>query len=507
MPVNDTRRDYDNIVKGWKLVRDVVISNARHYIKDIDVTDPTRCKQYKDEAQFTNFTTRTKHGLLGAVFRRDPIITLPEDIQYLQNDATGFRMPLDKFLQECVGEVLMTGRYGLLVDYPSQNENLTQAEIEARNLKARIYRYTAENIINWQEVIVDGAPVLSLVVLKEVYDSLGDDGFQWIEKTQYRVLRLIDGIYHQQIYVQQEAKSQSASKQGSTTTQLDSQTGNEFTLVAEYVPTNARGEVWNYIPFIFLGSEDNDSAIDPAPMYDLAMLNVGHLRNSADFEESVHIVGQPTLIISTEMSQEEFANANPGGVKIGARKGYNLGINGKAVFLQASPNQLADEAMKRKEEQAIMVGARLISHALDRETATAAKMRHSGETSILATICSNVEQGVELACAYIMCFMSTKPMPLDDEYDEDGDEIGDDQNLIDIQLNRQFFDKDLDPNLVMAQIQLLINGLVAKSDVRNILRAYGVIDQERSDEEIDQENKTDTPPAMIEAPDPIVSEE
>lgn len=463
MPVNAAHPDFDKWHKTWQLVRDVVKSDAKKYIKDIDITDPDRCKKYRDDAQFTNFTSRTKAGLVGAVFRREPIISLPDEIQYLLTDATGHRMPLKKLAQECVGELLMAGRYGLLVDYPASDQNLSQAEIEQMNLKARIYTYCAESIINWQEKIINGCPVLSLVVLKEEYAELGEDGFEWIKKTQYRVLRLVDGVYIQQLY-----------------------DGERLELVSQYTPTDANGNVWEYIPFVFIGSEDNDSDIDPVPLYDLAALNIGHLRNSADYEESIHIVGQPTLVITSELSMEQFAAANPNGVLIGSRKGINLGIGGSAQFLQANPNQLADTAMMRKEEQAVMVGARLIVKQLDRETATAAKMRHSGETSILETISNNVEQALEIACAYVAKFMSGA------EYEDDESETG--IEGIDIELNNQFFDKDLDPNFILAQIQLLTNRIIAPSDVRQQLRAYGVINHERTDEEIDEEITSPTLP-------------
>jgi hypothetical protein len=65
---------------------------------------------------------------------------------------------------------------------------------------------------------------------------------------------------------------------------------------------------------------------------------------------------------------------------------------------------------------------------------------------------------------------------------------------IDIELNNQYFDKDLDPNFILAAIQLLQNRLVAVSDLRQQLRAYGVINQERTDEEIDKEIDTSLPP-------------
>jgi hypothetical protein len=447
MPVSSTRREYNTYKTRWKLVRDVINSNVSHYIPEIEKSDKIRCQKYREGAQFTNFTSRTKSGLVGAIFRKDVIVELPDDIEYLIQDATGQNVSLSKLAQEGCDEVLQTGRWGLLTDYPISDENLSVADVESMNLKARIYAYKAESIINWNETVYNGVTKVSLVVIKECIEKLMPDGFEWSEETQYRVLRLIDGEYVQYLYNQEEQ------------------------LVSFYTPKDSEGNSWDYIPFEIAGSENNNMHLDSIPMYDLSRLNIGHLINSADFEESVHITGQPTLIFSTDMSQEMFEAVNPDGIKIGARRGHNLGPTGKAEFLQANPNQLADEAMKRKEEQAVMMGARLITPQADRETAEAARMRHSGETSILALVASNVEQALRRSCEHALRFMGSI----------------DTKDQIQLELNNKFFDSQIDPNLIMAQIQLLNNRLVAPNDVRKVLKQYGVLDEARTDTDIDGE--------------------
>lgn len=447
MTVSSTHPSYDEHVLRWQLVRDVVNSNVKQYIKPVDPSDPTRNTRYRDDAQFTNFTGRTKNGLVGAVFRKNVSVDLPLPIQYLKWDSTGYGTTMSKLAQEVTGEVLQSGRYGLLVDYPASRDGLTAEEVANLNLAARIVRYKAESIINWHITIDNGLPTLSLVVLKEFTFKLQDDGFTWDKEVQYRVLQMSDGRYVQSLYNEQEE------------------------LVNIYEPRKSDGSFWEFIPFVFVGAEDNDEIIDPAPLYDLAMLNIGHLRNSADYEESVHITGQPTLIVSTSLSTEEFAAANPGGVIIGARRGHNLGEGGSAQFLQASPNQLADEAMRRKEEQAVMIGARLITPAAQNETVDAARMRHSGETSVLQIIAQNVEDALIKCCEYALMFMS----------------VNTSDESIEVEVNKEFFDSPLDPNMVMAQLQLFNNGIIAKQDVRKLLRQHGTIDEERTDEEIDSD--------------------
>jgi len=453
MTVSTEREEYCKNEKKWKLVRDVTESNVTSYIRDVDKRDPDRNIRYKNDAQFTNFTSRTKSGLVGAVFRKDLVVDLPSDIEYVRDDATGFKVSLSKLAQKITGEVLITGRYGLLVDYPASEDGLTAQEVSDMDLRARIYTYSAESIINWQVKLVNGSPKLLLVVLKECVNDLSDDGFTWVENHQYRVLRMVNGGYTQSIYDKDEE------------------------LIDVMIPRDKNGNAWDYIPFVFVGSEDNDSEIDSIPLYDLANLNIGHLKNSADYEESVFLVGQPTLVIGTEMSSEQFKDANPGGVLFGSRRGLNLGVAGHANLLQAAPNQLADVAMQRKEEQAVMMGARLVMVQADRETAVAARMRHSGETSILSTIAHNVQDALIQCMKFLNRFMS-------------GQDSLDGVHLV---INDHFFDENVDPNALMAQIQLFNSKIIAKSDIRQYLRATGVVEETRNDDEIEADISANPP--------------
>lgn len=445
--VTATHPSYDKNVPRWQLVRDVVTSNVTQYIKSIDSSDVQRNERYKDDARLTNFTSRTKAGLVGAVFRKEIEVVLPDSIAYLEGDSTGNNLPLDKLAQETTGEVLQSGRYGLLVDFPASEDGLTVAEVADMNLKARINKYKAESIINWQNTIENGIHMLTLVVLREIVDAISEDGFTWAQQVQYRVLRLLDGVYIQQLY------------------------NEKGEIVHEYTPRDFTGSSWEFIPFVFVGSEDNDTEVDASPLFDLASLNIGHLRNSADYEESVHVTGQPTLIISTNMSAEEFKSANPAGVTIGARRGHNLGPDGTAIMLQASPNQLADVAMQRKEEQAVMMGARLVMQAGTNETAEAARIKHTGESSVLATIVRNVEDAINQCLFWADRFMSV-------ETNEDD---------IIFEINKQFFDVVLDPQMIVAQLQLFNSGIIASRDIRDTLRRTSTIKADRTDEDIDDD--------------------
>jgi hypothetical protein len=240
-------------------------------------------------------------------------------------------------------------------------------------------------------------------------------------------------------------------------------------LISEVMPRQFNGAPFRYIPFVFVGSADNRVDPDKPPLIDMATVNIGHYRNSADFEEGVFVHGQGTLFVSSDMSVEQWAAANPNGVTVGARRGHFLGGNGNAMLLQAQPNNIAREAMKDKEAQLIAIGAKLITPNGPAETAEAVKIRASGEVSALSTITGNLSEGFEQALEFACDYM------------------GGDKEAVIFKLNQEFFPDTMSAQDVMAFIQLADRGDIAQSDVRAKLRKAGWIDSARTDDEIDEE--------------------
>ncbi len=425
MPVDSTHPEYDKACKRWCLVRSVVDNDAQKWIRTVDLTDPIRSDQYKQDAILTNFTRLTKIGLTGLVFRKEATIDVPEQLQYLIDDATGYDFGLEQLSQQVIGEVLTTGRYGLLVDYPTE---------ENSGSLARIKPYLAESIINWKYKEIGSEYKLSLLVLKECIDEVAEDGFQWLERIQYRVLILDNmNVYHQVIY------------------------NEKGEIIGSTIPVDYNGNPLNEIPFSFVGSENNDACMDSIPLFDLAVVNLGHYRNSADYEESIFVTGQPFIVINLgETNEEEFRQANPNGIKFGSRAGLTVGMGGSAQLLQANPNQLADTAMKRKEEQAAAIGARLIAPPGGRETAEAARIRFGSQNSALYTITKNVSLAFESCLEYVAQFMMESPQDSDFE------------------LNDQFYEEDADPNLIAQEIMLVQAGCMTRDEVRANLGKSGI---------------------------------
>ena len=444
MPINSEHPNYKANLERWSLVRSVIDNNAQRFIRTVDASDAPRSASYKEGAILTNFTSLTKEGLTGLVFRRDPAIELPTELEYLKDDATGDGRGLMQLAKQSLGEVLTTGRAGFLTDYPRNTGSTSVRDTE--ELKARIIMYRAENIINWNIERINNKNVIKFIVLFEPTLELQEDGFEWELKDKYRLLALDDeGNYYQALYDEE----------------LD---------VEDFVyPLDVNGNNFKEVPFCFVGAADNNEDIDKAPLYDLSVLNIGHYRNSADYEESVFVVGQPTIFVSGSWGIEEFKEALPQGIKFGSRAGYFLGEGGNATLVQANPNQLADEAMKSKLKQAAYIGARLISEPGGRETAEAARLRFSSQNSALHTIVLNVDDAIVKSLSYVLSFMGGDPIE------------------ISFKLNRQFYDESADPNLIAQSIMLFDRGLLSRDEIRDDLKQKNVLDVDKTIEELEDE--------------------
>ena len=228
MPVSDTHKLYTRFLPDWLLVRDCVAGSSSikaradsgstttgqggtmlgmqgtRYLPPPNVEDSSsenqeRYKAYRKRANFANFTGNTKDGFLGMVFRQAIALDLPAQIEYVTTNATGGGLSLDQLARDAVGDTLETGRFGLLTDYPSAAEGLTQAQVRTLGLRANILPYTAESIINWRTTVINSVKVLSMVVLCEEVEQIHVDGFGSDCDKRYRVLWLRDGVYHQQV--------------------------------------------------------------------------------------------------------------------------------------------------------------------------------------------------------------------------------------------------------------------------------------------------------------------
>lgn len=386
--VKTKHRDYNKAFEIWQKVRHAVSGDLTSYLRDVGANEPDksygaqRQKEYVKGAVLHNFTKRTLSGMVGAVMRKEIEITIPDALKYLEDNCDGSGVGLEQHAQDTLSELDSVGRGGLLVDAPNVAV-ATMAEQNAGLLNPTIAFYSAENIINWRLHRVGAINKICMIVLRENYEYTDfANEFATFVGEQYRVLDIVEGQYRQRIY-------------------KFSWEGELRGEVIEVYPQMGNLPVGE-IPFTFIGATNNDHTIDDAPLYPLAELQIGHFRNSADNEETTFVTGQVMLTVSPgeSISPELWQTLNPEGVKFGARRGLNLGYGGSAALLQANPSTAARQGMLDKEQQALQIGAQLITPS-QQITAESARLQRGADTSVMATIADNVSEAYERALRWV----------------------------------------------------------------------------------------------------------
>lgn len=401
------RKEVSKLMPLYKLIRDclsgpeTVKSQRTKYLpmphaEDCSSENLARYEAYVKRAVFYNVTRRTLQGLIGQVFTRLPVVKVPDLMQPVIKNATGGGVSFDQLSKKSLGLTLAYSRSGVFVDYPQTNGPATIADLQSGKIRPTVNVYSPMEIINWR-IVEDGAEErLSLVVLAESFCYF-DDGFERKEAPQFRVLYLDEnGQYKIDLY-----------RESAGFTDYDenkSYKEKTFEVAQTITPTGPDGSPMTEIPFMFVGSENNDSNPDNPNFYDLADINIAHYRNSADYEESCFIVGQPTPSV-TGLTETWYNDVLEGKLNFGSNGGIPLPKGAKAELLQAQPNTMIKEAMDTKERQMVALGAKLVEQKQVQRTAFETKVETVGETSILSSTTNNVNEAMLWAlqkCAMLM---------------------------------------------------------------------------------------------------------
>jgi len=438
---------YEELKPSWDQVNDCIKGERQVKKKkdiylpkpnpsDVSAENETRYKQYLTRAVFYNVTARTLSGLVGQVFSKDPVLEVPPLLDSIIEDSDGSGVSLVQQSKCVLGHVLANGRAGLFVDYPTVEGVATRQDQLDGSIRPNILHYDAPSIINWRSERVGAKNRLTLIVLSETYvDS--DDGFKEEIVEQFRVLRLVEGIYQVQIYRRSTAQGSGA-----------------YGLVEEFTPTSAQGVVLTGVPFQFIGWENNDEEPDLPPLYDLSVLNLAHYRNSADYEEASYIVGQPTPFM-TGLDQSWVDDVLQGQIHLGSRAAVPLPEGGSMGLIQASANSMPKEAMDTKERQMVALGAKLVEQRNVQRTATEAGLENASETSVLASAANNTAEAFRKALKWCMQFIGT-----------DGE--------IEFELHTDFNIYKLDPQQQQALLSLWQNDVLTWDELRDNLKKASI---------------------------------
>lgn len=410
--------DYARRTVQWTRIRDALegqdeIKQAGEtYLNKPDGMTPNAYNAYKDRAQYYPVVERTLRGMSGMVFRKPIKVELPPRLEPLLEAATTEGQSLRVMAENVVNEVLSVGRHGILVDYPT--ENTTAASIPY------LATYAAENIMDWKIQLVDGLRTLTRVVLKDDFDS-DDEGADDASEMRLELVLNEDGNYESRKWV---AANATASTNGKDVAQ---------TWVLQGTPTipTVNGKPIKKIPFVFINPYDLRPEVEKPPMLDLVGVNIGHYRNSADYEHALFLTSQPTPWVAGDITEKNKPTA------IGSGAFWILPAGAQAGMLEFSGAGLEAmrTAMSDKEQRMASLGARMITEGQNRnEASDTARMRGNGEMSLLTNVVNMAEAGIERALRIAAEWVTGRP---DD---------------VTVKLNRDWVETMMDPQTLTALV-------------------------------------------------------
>lgn len=391
---------------------------------------------YLSDAEFYNATARTIDGMVGAVWRVDPAISLTGPLVELEDDADRQQTPLDVLAKAALRDVITFGRSGVLLDLPM--------EPASSGAVPYLCRYRPWDITNWRVTMTDDGPLLTLVVLREHYSAPDpDDPFADVTLCRYRVLVLDEGVYRVRIYEPPTLE------------------GGEYELALEVTPAPRRGAPLDFIPFVFIGPQNLQPDIAKPPILDLVNLNLHNFRLSAKLNHGLFVVSVPqpfTVGAGTSTAEGQAAE-----FRIGGNLAWDLPAGADARFLEHDGQGIASisDAIVRNETRMALLGARLLEpQKREAETAEALRLRQSGESATLAAIASTVSWGLSKVLGWAAEWTGQNP----------------DQNFI--TLNQEFSDATMTETEAVELVSRWQMGGATEDDMFLLLQKGGKIEPE-----------------------------
>jgi len=355
---------YTDMIDIWTTMTDVCSSESQmhdkgtRYIPKLDKMSDAQYSAYVKRAEFPLFTKHALDAFVGMSMRKNLLISGIDVNHPFFKNCDGRGSTLKKYAEGLVRKFLQYGRCGTLIDFPITDPNKSKAAAEAENIGPKLSFYDHLSIINWKTKFINKVEVLTLVVLKETVYKNEDDIFGHDTEDQYRVLRLINNKYVQEIYDEGGALKNSI------------------------IPLMNNKEM-DFIPFIIHGGP----VIITPVMMPIAEQNIHWYMKSADYCHGLHYVALPTPWV--EGVEGEKKEDRPS--TIGPQEIWYLPTGSSCGMLEFTGAGLGeiDKSMTKTMSNITVLSSQILvpKNAYD-ETATAASIRNATETASLSSVVS-----------------------------------------------------------------------------------------------------------------------
>lgn len=491
MPVNAPHPAYSAALAKWTRARhvlggeDTVKAAGQEYLPKLEGQEPAEYDAYVQRAQFFNATARTLDGFAGMIFRKPPVVKIPDAMKAFVDDCTMEGQSFAGYQKQVTAEVIGLARSGTLVEW---NDAMG---------RAHLVRYNAEDIINWRMSRVNGKVMLSLVVLKERVhtadaqavtsaggnnpadppeqslpisvantrgvtgpdngnaEAAGDEFTPTITE-QLRVLRLVP-VSESEAWYEVECFQPDPNKK------------DVWRSVGVLVPSR-RGKALEEIPFVFHGPNANTPDVDKLPLDDIIVVNLSHYRSSADLEHGRHFTALPTAwVAGFELEKGDT-------LRIGSTTAWiSSNPNAKAEYLEFTGQGLKalETALTQKEAQMAVLGARMLEgQKREAETAEAMQTRQAGEVSVIV----NIARSLGEAFTKILRIVAWWNAPADQTLEDAGKDII-------VEMNTDFVATKMDAPTILAIVKAWQAGAMTKDSMLYAFKQGELLRPDRSPEE------------------------
>ena len=399
-----THPDYAKCFAKWQRVRvchkgsDEVKAMRETYLPCPGGMEPDDYGMYLLRANFLPAVQRTEEVLSGLLFRDPPDVDAPPGLDEFIADVTMTGQTLDGFAQDTILEALVTGRFGVVLDFSTDESGA--------NLRPYWCLRKAEDIVNWRAVrLAGGETALTRLFLREDV--------------------LVDGKEEYELAVDRRIREYRLTPEG-VVVDIHAIRKDEWEVIETIYP-KILDKPLDRIPAIVASARavGVGNMVTP-PLLSIADLSLSHYRSSADLEQGNFYASLPMpYVIGAKLPKGQPGPRQAGqayepdsqpkdtGYKMGSGKVMNFPKGPVEVgYLEIKGPGLASlhKTLEMKEKQLMSVGARLIADQTrsQAETAQTARIRGQADASLLRLAANTIDQVLTKALATVAGWMGVE---------------------------------------------------------------------------------------------------
>lgn len=398
---------------------------------------------YLFRGHYYNTVNLTKSGYLGLLFKTPPALEAPAGFAVIQDDADLKETPLAEYLEDLADEILSVGRVGVLVDRPAIDGTLSVGDAQRLGSRPYCATYKAEDILDWKSERRGARYVVTYWKLRERVRR--GDGWDY----NYRELKLDDSGYSQVEWTRPDTKQDYASK-----------------IITPRMGPLETGTPLSEIPFYPFSPRGGGADIEPPPLLDLVECALEHYQANTEYANARFSTAIPTPGFYG-FNDEEADSIVLGGLN--AIVASNPEAHAQFLeFTGAGLNPLRI-AIQDIEARMAKLGSRLLAQdKAAAETADALRIRASGESATLADIARSESR------------IASQMLTLAAEWNNT-------TGAVEVKLNTEYTDASSSPQEITALSGAVGKNQLTQHDFNERLRKVGIIEADRTDEDIEAE--------------------